>query len=144
MKKMILIALLISGWASAQITINDRVYLITEPEVAQVWGLDVPWRITSLDNRGSRPNIFVDTNTPQGFNLYPLPPVGSHPDDLPELRYYDTGGSVQLPIPTANSGTIVIPFFESTEHMTFQWWWPRSGFPDRPLQIGGEYHVTRN
>ena len=149
MRKLLLFAILISTWVSAQNTIMvlGTEYQIPEGDtISQVWGVDVPFRITTL----VKEHILIDTRfNREALNRVQRQGLGADPNQLPELRYYVNGGN-QLR-GTATSHSILIPYTNSDMHMSLRWYWPNRGrivdgvqTADQPEQIGPEYWVQRN
>ena len=143
MRTLIFLLFSVSIYAQNTIMVLGTEYQIPEGDTfSQVWGIDIPFRITTL----VKEHILIDTRFDrEALNTVQRQGLGADPNQLPELRYYVNGGN-QLQ-GRATNHSILIPYTSSDMHMSLRWYWPnrgREGTADQPVQIGPEYWVQRN
>ena len=159
---LLIFAIMCAGTCVAQtdvIRINDVMYSVVagttenEPTISQVWGKNIPMRITTVHNN----HIFIST----AFNRHDINQIrrqGQYADrnQVPQLRYYIDGGNQQQlnagPDSTGNTN-VYVPLNGHNGNRVFsaQWYWPNLGgtdiytgerAPDLPETIGPEYFLN--
>ena len=124
MKNLILlIAILITGLASAQSTIiiGDNTYEVVDRRFNHVFDTDegrqVPFHIHSVING----EMILNTTIGDVNDVWPRLRQGTHPDQRPYLRFYINGG-IQGQHDAEHP---VFPVFDisSANHLNFQWEW---------------------
>ena len=141
MRKLLLIALLMASWVNAQDTLEDQTngrtmyeIVVEDDMINYPFGKDFPGKITVVGNGF----IFLDTTIPYGFDE--IRPVGSHPQEVPQLWYYDGGGTLHTVL--ANTGIVYIP----TSNTSFwaQWHWRRLGVDGNEVAFGPIFFSENN
>ena len=167
MRKLLLIALLISGWVGAQeippnlevilsSRANSGIKYIADTAVTKPWGADLPFEIVLFESaryEGYASTIGIQVNITDYDALVAAhrPGLAAVPGQLPILRYWANGDPRYIEYSVRDMNQ----FFEIAiqphwVQFEMQWYWPNVGQTVNGIQtvqvptpIGGRYSINR-
>ena len=142
--RLLIFTLLFSGLLHAQDTILIESTMTTYKVVVEdnminyPFGKDFPGKITTVYPTA----IFLDTDIVNESRFYNnhRRPIGSHPQEVPQLWYYDGGGTVHTVL--ANEGVVYIPTSDTS--FWAQWHWRRLGVEGHEVPFGPVFFKENN